>query len=427
MKKGQTKKGPEKECARCGACTVVCPVYRASGGKEFYSSRGRQHLQKIGEDASGADVKDIFSKCLLCGACSQVCPRGIDTLAHVRQVRSEITVIPGGYKKYLAGKALERPQMLVHLRKIALHLDRLLAKGLPAESGLRLRLAMLSEDHLTDSKESEATAPCPLPTDPDLQPLLYFPGCATSYITPALLEKHRRFFATLGYSLQVPTGLSCCGLSAFSAGDLAGARRLAEKNIIALEKTEGPILVSCASCFFQLHSLENVFADEKAWQERAKRISGRCVELTEFLQTLKKDEKKSEEKAVNEQKNLRVFYHDPCHFRNELNIVDEPRKLLKECSGIELVELADGPQCCGMGGLFSLAAMKISTAIRDDLRDKVLALNPDIITTTCSGCLMQWRSAVASAGSTIKVVHLTEILAKHRHFQQGKKRAGSST
>ena len=72
-----------KGCAKCGACTPVCPVYRASGN-EIYSARGKQHLAQVFDGAQASPVfEDIYSKCLLCGACSMVCPRKIDIAEEV--------------------------------------------------------------------------------------------------------------------------------------------------------------------------------------------------------------------------------------------------------------------------------------------------------------------------------------------------------
>jgi len=91
----------------------------------------------------------------------------------------------------------------------------------------------------------------------------------------------------------------------------------------------------------------------------------------------------------------------------------QPRRVLASRPYLELLELPDGPQCCGQGGLFHISAPEISAMIRDVLAAKVLALAPDVITTTCSGCLMQWRVAVeaAGAGSRVRVLHLAELLA----------------
>nr|WP_240191726.1 (Fe-S)-binding protein [Desulfoprunum benzoelyticum] len=114
--------------------------------------------------------------------------------------------------------------------------------------------------------------------------------------------------------------------------------------------------------------------------------------------------------AATTQRPLRVFYHDPCHLRHEVAIVKEPRRLLQRLPGVDLVELPGGPQCCGQGGLFHLGAPELAALIRDDLAAKVLALQPDIVTSTCSGCLMQWKTALTAAGSPVAVMHLAELL-----------------
>ena len=92
-----------KHCAKCGACTPVCPVFRASGN-EIYSARGKQHLAEVFKDQQPGPVfEDIYSKCLLCGACSEVCPQHIDISDEVIEARSTFSELYGehGYQKYL--------------------------------------------------------------------------------------------------------------------------------------------------------------------------------------------------------------------------------------------------------------------------------------------------------------------------------------
>lgn len=405
----------ENECVRCGACTTVCPVYRVNGGKEFYSARGRKYLQSIGEDQSGADVQDIFAQCLLCGACAQVCPRGIDCAQQVRAIRSQQLFLPGGYKRYIASKILNHPEGLAAVRRLGVTFQGLLSK-LPSESGLRLRLAMF-DDGQTSPDEEQCGLIRELPSStypysssfPALEKLLYFPGCLTQYLSPALLDVHRHLFSLIGYDLVIPDDLGCCGLSSFSIGNVKDAEKRAQNNIEAFERYEGQILMSCASCFSHFHSLEKVFVGQPEWQKRAVRVKERCVELTQFL---------SENIATIIDKiprptasgHARVFYHDPCHFRFEHKITNEPRLLLASLEHLELVKLPDGPQCCGMGGLFHLSSPELSARIRDDLQSRVLALFPDIITTTCSGCLLQWRSSRVTVEKNIRVMHLSELL-----------------
>ena len=131
-------------CAKCGACTVVCPVYKASGGREAYSARGKNHLAGLPEyQRPTAAFEDIFAKCLLCGACSKACPRGIDVTREVIRARAGFSRFYGehGFEKYLARKMLHHSEILGSMRTVGRAASRL-TRRLPKDSGLRLRLAM---------------------------------------------------------------------------------------------------------------------------------------------------------------------------------------------------------------------------------------------------------------------------------------------
>jgi glycolate oxidase iron-sulfur subunit len=154
----------------------------------------------------------------------------------------------------------------------------------------------------------------------------------------------------------------------------------------------------------------DLFEDDPLWLSKAEAMSGRLVEFSCFLNQYLPP---GYAKQAAGQKKVRVYYHDPCHFRHGLKglgIVEEPRRVLGRNPDFELLELPGGPQCCGQGGLFHIGAPDIAAVIRDTLAAKVLDLAPDVITSTCSGCLMQWRLAVGVAGSRVPVLHLAELL-----------------
>ena len=192
-------------CAKCGACSVVCPVYRVTG-QEAHTARGKIHLTQIPElHGQGAVFEDIFSKCLLCGACSAVCPRGIDVCREVVDARAAFPAIYGdhGYEKYLARKALAHPETLSALRVLGRVGAEFLSRHLPADSGLRLRLALFQQD-----VGAIPVLPVQKNTFPDdLQPkgpLTYFPGCAAHYLFPDIATSCYSLAAGLGYALYVP-------------------------------------------------------------------------------------------------------------------------------------------------------------------------------------------------------------------------------
>lgn len=400
---------------------MVCPVFKASGGKEPYSARGRNHLAGLAEYEQPTPVfEDIFAKCLLCGACTKACPRGIDVTREVIRARSGFSRLYGehGFEKFLARTVLQRPEMLAAARVAGRVAASLLAGRLPKESGLRLRLAMFEVDGPAVAELEPVGRP--IEPAPGTQRLSYFPGCSAAYLYPEIVDACREVFARSSYALDTPAGLTCCGLAVHAAGDGEGARRLARKNIAAFEKSDSSILVSCGSCFAHLSHYPELFADDPDWRRRAETVRGRLVEMSRFLDGLPTagGEAAKQESAGK----TRVFYHDPCHLRNDLDITREPRRLLRGLPGVELLELPDGPQCCGQGGLFHLGAPRLSAIIRDDLAAKVLALRPDAITSTCSGCLMQWKTAVAAAGGGVRVLHLAELL-RQRSAGPGKMEA----
>lgn len=403
----------EKKCAKCGACTSVCPVYRASGN-EIYSARGKRHLADVfGDEQPGPVFEDIYSKCLLCGACSTVCPRKLDITEDVMEARSEFSPYYGehGYQKFLARKVLNRPELLGAARVLGKKAADVLFGRLPAGSGLKLRLAMFTE---SDALAAEPTFQLPRNIENNENAMVYFPGCAASYLYPKIVESVSDLLADYGCKLQIPSGLSCCGLALMAAGDRSGAQRLARNNIQLFEQSDGPIMVSCGSCFAHLTRYPHLFEEDETWKTRAKLVCERLVEISRFIEMLQQEEPLSFAKR---QSSLKVFYHDPCHMRHDLKITDEPRTLLRALPGVELLELPDGPQCCGQGGLFHLGAPELSSVIRDDLAGKILAMNPDVITTTCSGCLMQLKTAMAAAESKVPVIHLAALI--NQRSQEG--------
>lgn len=391
-------------CAKCGACAPVCPVFKISG-RESHTARGKLHLLvALGLEKSSSNFIDIFSACLLCGACSDVCSRQIDISKELVAARSTFASLSGphAYEKFLARKILDSPERLAGLRFLAKTCGKVLSDKLLSGTGLRLRLSLFHEDAFSVGSESRH-----LKTHPGGTSLTWFPGCSTRYLFPDIHSSCISLLADTSFSLEYPESFSCCGLADWAAGDLEGARKNARTNIEAMETTEGPIMVSCASCYAHLKKYPEVFAKDSNWQKRAAKMASRVVEMSTFLE----DHPRGSHKSVsNPERKIRVFYHDPCHLRNGTEAVDRARQQLTKKGNIEILELPGGPRCCGQGGLFHVAHPEISASIRDELVKDVLALQPDVVTSTCSGCLMQWQQGLAAAGSRVKVLHLAQLL-----------------
>ena len=393
-------------CAKCGACAAVCPVYRADR-REALTARGRMHLlnSELSEHPTGI-FADIFSRCLLCGACEQVCPRHLPITDLISQARSTFSPLygPNGLKKAVACTALSHPGLLEGLVKAGINLRRLTA--LPSSSGLRLKLGLLEERTAPSSEQHQER----LQEEDPVSPFSYFTGCFARHIQPSVSEATQSLLRSSGLpTAYVPPEQHCCGLAAWSAGKREQARELARKNIRAFAGISGPIITSCASCSSHLLAYPELFAKNDPWHNRASAFAERVLEFTSFFADALPCSERSDGTGK------RVFYHDPCHLRfqdNGANGMKAPRALLGK-AGVSILEPEDGPLCCGQGGLFHIACPELSAQIFQKSSKQALAASPDYITTTCSGCLMQFQEGMAGQGRNVKVVHPAVLLAEY--------------
>jgi L-lactate dehydrogenase complex protein LldE len=67
--------------------------------------------------------------------------------------------------------------------------------------------------------------------------------------------------------------------------------------------------------------------------------------------------------------------------------------------------------CCGFGGAFAVKMSELSEAMLDDKLRYAEATGADVITATDCGCLMHLGGALSRRGSSLRAVHIAEILA----------------
>lgn len=391
-----------QNCAKCGACSTVCPVYRQTG-REYHTGRGKLHLlSKLDPAGAGDTYAEILSHCLLCGACSRVCSRRLQVAQQLATARSELTRRAGKQVmlRALGGGLLGRPRLLRALAPLARTLHHL---RLPPDSGLNLRLGRPDLAETLPEPMPPAATSLPSPTGPYL-----FNGCYATYLEPQIGRSLNSLLVKQGITPAGPApDWSCCGLAAYSSGQKEEARRLARRNIAA-HPGEQPIIVACASCAAHLHRYPELLADDQQWRQAAINFAARVHEFSRFL-----DQRTSDFQPTDAQADfapLRVYYHDPCHLRFELQITKEPRRLLVRHRQLELLPSPEGSRCCGHGGLFHLSHPATSAAILRDLCRRVDQDKPEVITTACSGCLLHWRQGGAEGQHQARVVHLAVLL-----------------
>ncbi|MFH1020322.1 MAG: (Fe-S)-binding protein [Pseudomonadota bacterium] len=397
------------QCAKCGACTVVCPVFQATG-RELLSARGRLHLlERLDPALASAAYAEILSQCLLCGACRSVCARGLDPPARFLAARERLEKIAGRQTllRAITRKTLSNPALLATIAS----LGRPLLNRLPADSGLRLRLGLPAEGTSIPPVSPETLGEKSAPPSRALA-LAFFPGCYATHLHREIGEATKRIAAAFtGNTPLVPKQQCCCGLAAENSGDTTTAKRLARQNISAFAGNSLPILTSCASCYSQLRRYPELLAKEPEWQEKAQAFADRLLEFSTFVAQAMAAEPAFRFAPLPPPRT--VVYHDPCHLRFAANpITAAPREVLRAVPGLHLSELANGPQCCGQGGLFHLAQPELAEKIRNRLLNQLEQAAPDLVTTTCSGCLIHIQQGLGHNPAHPEVRHLAILLAE---------------
>lgn len=205
--------------------------------------------------------------------------------------------------------------------------------------------------------------------------------------------------------VEVPAAQTCCGQPAYNAGDRADAIELARR-VITVFAGYDYVVVPSGSCAAMIRRhYPALFADDPEMRGRADDLAGRTWELTSFLSDVLKVELGPVGYAGT------IAYHDSCSGLRELGVREQPRRLLRKVSGLEIKELAQPEECCGFGGTFCVKYPDISEKMVGDKAEDVVATGADTLLAGDLGCLMNIAGRLQRMGSPVKVRHVAEVLA----------------
>jgi glycolate oxidase iron-sulfur subunit len=209
-----------------------------------------------------------------------------------------------------------------------------------------------------------------------------------------------RVLSAEGFDVIVPAGQGCCGALSLHAGREpeaeAFARALTERmgDVDAL----AAVIINAAGCGSTLKSYAEFVPGE-----RAARFAAKVMDVTEFLA-------KVGTVAERRPLPLRVAYHDACHLAHAQRIRSQPRQLLSEIPGLELVEIPQGDQCCGSAGIYNILEPESAGEIGRRKADNVASVAPDVLASANPGCTLQITSQLAARGTPLVAAHPIELL-----------------
>jgi L-lactate dehydrogenase complex protein LldE len=219
----------------------------------------------------------------------------------------------------------------------------------------------------------------------------------TGFNTIKILEK-------AGCKVHYNTEQTCCGQPAYNSGYWKESASLAEKFLTDFNP-DMPVVSPSGSCSsFVIHHYQKVLADRPELLARHAQMKNTVYELSDFLVNILKVEK------LGAKFPHKVTFHDSCSALREYGIKDEPRALLAQVEGLELIEMEECDTCCGFGGTFAVKNNAISVAMAANKVRNALATGVEYIISTEASCLMNINGYIAKNKLPIKGIHLADIL-----------------
>lgn len=204
---------------------------------------------------------------------------------------------------------------------------------------------------------------------------------------------------------------TCCGQVAFNAGYLDEAKHVAEKFIRDFAQYKYVVGTS-ASCIGMVKNYYPQMFDNSAQHNENKYLGKKIYEFTDFLVNVVKMEKLGGRFAA------RVTFHDSCAALREYGLKDEPRRLLANVEGLELIEMKDSEVCCGFGGTFAVKHEAISTAMAEQKVKNAIDTGAQYIVSTEASCLMHLDGYIKKHNLPIETLHIADLLARSITLQE---------
>jgi L-lactate dehydrogenase complex protein LldE len=197
---------------------------------------------------------------------------------------------------------------------------------------------------------------------------------------------------------------TCCGQPAFNAGYWEEAKLVGEKFIKEFHQ-DRYIVCPSASCVGMIKNYYPEMFYNSALHNEYKQLSKNIHEFSSFLVNILK--------VTNVGAKLEgvATYHDSCAALRECKIKQEPRTLLKQVQGLEIVEMKDTETCCGFGGTFSAKFESIAVGMGSDKVKHAMDTGAQYLISTDASCLLHLDGYIKKQKQDIKTMHLADVLA----------------
>jgi glycolate oxidase iron-sulfur subunit len=408
---------PEREliedCVHCGFCLPTCPTY-VLWSEEMDSPRGRIVLmdEALEGRLSGAMVQH-WDRCLGCMACVTACPSGVrydklieDTRAQVE--RNHRRSLPDRlYREALfqlfphPGRLRALAPLLALSRRLGVH------RAARRRKGRLAALAALTPE--TPLRKTQARLPEVTPARGELRGRVgLMQGCVQRVFFNDVNRATAEVLSAEGFEVHAPRQPRCCGALQMHTG--YDSSDLARATIEAFEEFDR-VVVNAAGCGSSMKDYGHLLREDARWAGRAAAFSEKVRDVSELLAD-------HEQRAPRHPIPLgRVAYHDACHLAHAQAVRAQPRKLLQQIPGLELVEPEGWELCCGSAGVYNLLEPEAADALGRRKVENLMATGAEAIAAGNPGCAIQIAAKSEAMGRPLRVYHPLELI--HMSIQGG--------
>jgi glycolate oxidase iron-sulfur subunit len=400
------------DCVHCGFCLPTCPTY-VLWGEEMDSPRGRIVLMRQGHEEISAPLVEHIDRCLGCMACVTACPSGVKYDKLIEDTRPQLErnferPAPERAYRRLVFELFTHPGRLRAAAPLVAAARRTGLAGLarrPRPRRLAPRLASLAGLAPDASLEgSLKRLPAHFPAQGEQRgSVALLQGCVQRVFFGHVNEATARVLAADGFEVHAPRLPRCCGALQLHSGD-EGAPELAKDTIARLERYD-TIVVNAAGCGSAMKDYGHVLRDQPEWAERAERFAAKVRDATEVLA-------EAGPRAERRHVPLKVAYHDACHLAHAQGVRAQPRELLRQVPGLELVEPPEWEICCGSAGVYNLLEPEPAAELGERKARNLLDTGAEAVAAANPGCALQITTHTARLGRELPVYHPLELLAR---------------
>jgi len=223
-------------------------------------------------------------------------------------------------------------------------------------------------------------------------------SCLAQAFRPGLTESIRKLGSSLGLDLVVPKAQTCCGLTAWDAGQLGAARAAARRTLHTFASYDSVVTPSPA-CLRMVQEHIPALLDGQPEAAEAQELAARSTTWLNFLVNYD---------GIGQ---LRLTYDGqialftPCTDADG----DGVRRLLTNVAGVSLVPMTM-QWCCGWGNNLAWRHPHVSEAMAGPIITDLVMGRTRLALTTDIGCLLHLEPLLVSAGGP-RILHVAEFLA----------------